>query len=98
MNFSGVNFSVFMDLQFLNIEFISVTFDVSKFDISIISNKPQLKNNLSILRTFCVSNLEIVIDFKLKEKEALKISIIQELEEVYPNYNFNITLDNDMSD
>ena len=43
-------------------------------------------------------SFDIVIDFKLKEKEALKISIIQELEEVYPNYNFNITLDNDMSD
>ena len=43
-------------------------------------------------------SFDIVLDFKVKEKEELKKSIIDEILGIYPNYKLNITLDIDISD
>ena len=43
-------------------------------------------------------SFDIVVDFKVKDKDELKASIIEELLGLYPDYKFNITLDIDISD
>ncbi|MCR5224328.1 MAG: cation diffusion facilitator family transporter [Bacilli bacterium] len=43
-------------------------------------------------------NIDIVLDFKVKDKESLYITIYNELKELFNNYDINITLDIDISD
>lgn len=41
---------------------------------------------------------DLIIDFEVKDKEQLKKEIIEKLKEKYPNYNYNVILDSDITD
>ena len=41
---------------------------------------------------------DIIFDFEEKNKEKVSEEIISKIKEKYPNYNFNIILDSDISD
>ena len=43
-------------------------------------------------------SFDIIIDFKIKDREELYRHIYDEVQEIYKNYKLNITLDVDMSD
>ena len=41
---------------------------------------------------------DLVVDFDEKNKEKIKDEIVNKIKEKYPNYNYNIILDSDISD
>ena len=41
---------------------------------------------------------DLIIDFEEKNKEKIKNEIIEKIKEKYPNYNYNVILDSDISD
>lgn len=43
-------------------------------------------------------NFDMIIDFDVKNRNEIYKDIVQEIENKFPNYNFNIVLDSDISD
>ncbi len=43
-------------------------------------------------------SFDIIIDFKVKNREEIYRNIYDEIKNKYPDYNINITLDIDISD
>ena len=41
---------------------------------------------------------DLVVDFDEKDKQQLQKDIVEKLKLKYPNYNFNVILDSDVSD
>lgn len=45
-----------------------------------------------------VASFDVIIDFDVKERDELYAHIVQDVQNLYPDYTFNITLDRDLSD
>ena len=41
---------------------------------------------------------DVIIDFEADDKEKIKNEIVQKLKEKYPNYNYNVIIDSDITD
>lgn len=41
---------------------------------------------------------DLILDFEEKNKEKIKEEIVEKLKEKYPNYNYNVILDSDITD
>ncbi len=45
-----------------------------------------------------VASFDVIIDFDVKDRDGLYAHIVQDVQNLYPNYAFSITLDRDLSD
>ena len=43
-------------------------------------------------------SFDLIIDFKTEKRQQIKDEILQKMSEMYPEYNFNVILDNDFSE